>query len=107
MYHSENRIDHVVYVSEHRLSDYCAISGATLFSGRDDTEVTLGARVSHAKSFKTVGGAYLLAVGLSELGEVQILDGLTLTRQLSIKHSLIKFFDDFIVNAVHEEEGPN
>lgn len=67
--HSENRIDRVVYVGD-RLEEYCAVSGSTLYSGRDDTEVTLKGRVTQLRSFKPHSGQALLAVGLGDRGEV-------------------------------------
>ena len=67
--HSEDRIDRVVYVGE-RLDEYCAVSGATLYSGRDDTEATLKGRVTQLRSFESPSGQALLAVGLGDRGEV-------------------------------------
>lgn len=68
--HSNQRIDRVIYFGE-RLEDYIAVSGATLYSGRDDAEITLKARVSQLQSFKSAQSAQsLLAVGMADRGEV-------------------------------------
>ena len=80
--HSKNRIDRVVYVGATNLEDYCAVSGRTLYSGKSDIEITLKAKVTQVRSFLASDGTALVAAGLGKIGEVQILDGLTLVSQL-------------------------
>ena len=65
-----------------KLDEYCAVSGATLYSGRSDAEVTLKATITQLRSFEVSDGTALVAAGLGNSGEVQILDAFTLACQL-------------------------
>ena len=80
--HSKNRIDFVVYVGESKLEEYCAVSGCTIYSGKSDIEVKLEAKITQIKSFFASDGTGLIAAAMGSLGEIQILDGLTLAAQL-------------------------
>ena len=81
VHHSEDKINRVIYIGD-LLEEYCAVSGATLFSGKSDLEVTLKSDVTQLRSFTASDGTMLVAAGMGRTGEVQILDGLTLTCQL-------------------------
>ena len=101
--HSSNRIDRVVYVGASKLEEYCAVSGSTLYSGKSDAETTLKAQVTQIWSFQTSDGTGLIAAAMGKIGEIQILDGLTLESQLQIRHTLMSSIEDFIVIVNNQE----
>jgi len=94
--HSENGLNHVVYVGDH-YQDYCVAGGPTVYKGSSDAEVSLPAEISHLKSFGGSEGQVLLAAGLSSIGTVYIINSETLTRQLIIENSSIRSFDDILI----------
>lgn len=94
--HSENGLNHVVYVGDH-YQDYCAAGGPTIYKGSSDAEVSLPAEITHLQSFVGSGAQMLLAAGLSLIGTVYIINSETLTRQLIIENSSIRSFDDILI----------
>ena len=77
--------------------NYCAVSGAVIFCGGSDNEVTLPSEVTQLSSFLRAGDKVMLAAGMGLTGEIQILDASKLTRQITIGHSLLKSMDSFLI----------
>jgi len=94
--HSDKSISMMVYVSD-EYNNYCAASGATIYSGSSDAEITLKSDITQLKSFIGQDGKPYLVAGLSGCGELHILDATTLEPQTVIGHDSISSIDDVII----------
>ena len=103
--HSFHRMSHVIYHG-HSSNQYCAASGTTLFSGQSDAENTFRSPITQLKTLVTRNHSTMVAVGLGDIGEIQILDPFGLTRQMSIRLNSLaisrkNFLDFAIIGSNH------
>ena len=77
--HSFHSMSHVIYHG-HSSNQYCASSGATLYSGESDLENTFRSPITTLKTIATRNSRTMVAVGLGDVGEIQLLDPCELTR---------------------------
>ena len=95
--HSEKSIDYVTYVGAN-YDAYCASSGATLYCGNSDNEVTLPSQITQLKTLVSLDYTQvLIAAGLGGIGEILLMDANSLTRQLKLQTDSLASFDDFLI----------